>query len=73
MNSKFKDIFKRNDALDAYVKAFEENYKQFCKRYTDDMEVESLRDLVPGLTIDDVKPDTEEVDYVINADPKTNP
>ena len=41
-NTKFKDIFKRHEGLDAYVKSFYKNYIQFCKKYTDDMEVNSL-------------------------------
>jgi len=28
---------------------------------------------VPGLTAEDVKPDSDGVDYVIEADPKSNP
>ena len=32
-----------------------------------------LSDLVPGLTPEDIKPDSDDVDYVIEADPKVNP
>ena len=31
-----------------------------------------MRDLVPGLTEEDVKPDTDGADYVIEADPRKN-
>ena len=37
------------------------------------MENASLFDLVPNLTPDDVKPDTEGNAYDIEADPKVNP
>ena len=46
--------------------------QEFRKAYTDDMEVH-LSDLVPGLTPEDIKPDSDDVDYVIEADPKVNP
>lgn len=70
--TRFKDIFKRNEVLEAYVKNFEEGYIGFCKTYTADMEVQSLRDLVPELTAEDVAPDTEGMEYVIRADPRSN-
>ena len=54
------------------MKKFEEGYKEFSKSITTDMEV-GLRDLVPNLTEDDLKPDTEGQDFVIDADPATNP
>ena len=37
------------------------------------MEKDSLLDLVPNLTPDDIKPDTDGNDYDIEADPRTNP
>ena len=37
------------------------------------MEKVSFLDLVPNLTTEDVKPDTEGSTYDIEADPKTNP
>lgn len=36
------------------------------------MQEPSLLDLVPGLTADDIKPDTQGVNYVIEADPEAN-
>ena len=46
---------------------------EFRNKYTTEMEKVSFLDLVPNLTTEDVKPDTEGSTYDIEADPKTNP
>ena len=69
------DINKKHDHLNNYIEQVEEINARFRKVYTEDMEKVTLRDLVPCLTEDDIKPYTEEgeADYVIQADPKLNP
>ena len=37
------------------------------------MESQTLLDIVPGLGADDVKPDSDGVNFVIEADPSSNP
>ena len=69
---KFKDIFRKNDTLDEHEKNFEQNFNKFCQSITTDMEL-PLRGLIPGLTEDDIAPDTEGKAFVIEADPAKNP
>ena len=61
MHSKFEQVQEKDRTQDAYVKSFEDNFQKFCRAYTTDMENENLLDLVPGLTKDDIKPDSEGV------------
>ena len=49
----------------------EEIASGFRKKYSEDMAKDTLRDLVPNLTEQDVLPDTEA--NVIEADPSQNP
>ena len=58
---KFKQISRKNTEQDQFVQAFEENYKQFYQKNTVDMAKAKLLDLVPGLTEEDIKPDSEDV------------
>ena len=66
---------RKHDHLNNYIEQVEDTNARFRKAYTEDMEKVTLRDLIPCLTEDDIKPYTEEgdVDYVIQADPKLNP
>lgn len=62
-----------NDESVAYTKKVEAINSEFRTKYTTEMEKVSLLDLVPNLTPDDIKPDTDGRAYDIDADPKTNP
>ena len=59
--------------MTTHIKSVEETSKAFRKKYTEDMEKVALSDLVPGLSPEDVRPDTEGQAYVIQADPALNP
>ena len=69
----FSTIFRLSDETNAYVKKVENENSTFRREYTSEMEKDSLLDLVPNLTPDDIKPDTDGNDYDIDADPRTNP
>ena len=65
-------IYRSTDEDRRYVKQVEETNAQFRQKYID-MGKDSFLDLVPGLTADDVKPDTEGQAYMIETDPALNP
>ena len=66
-------MFRTTDEDRHYVKRVEETNTDFRQKYSVAMGNDSLADLVPGLTPDDVKPDTEGETYMIEADPAINP
>ena len=72
-DDQFSTIFKLSDETNTYVKKVEKENAEFRHNYTAEMEKVSLLDLVPNLTADDIKPDTEGHAYDIDADPATNP
>ena len=67
----FAMVFRKNEDLQKYIKQVQDSQNEF-RKYTEDMQEPSLLDLVPGLTADDIKPDTQGVNYVIEADPEAN-
>ena len=74
-DEQFAATIPKFERLNNYIEQVESTNAQFRKAYTEDMEKVTLRDLIPCLTEEDIKPYTEdgEVSYVIQADPKLNP
>ena len=68
-NDQFDFTFRKSDELQTYIKKVETTFSDFKTAYTNDMEVK-LTDLIPGLSESDILPDTEGVQFVVNADPK---
>ena len=64
-------IFRRNEQLQTQINSVEKTNKEFRDMHTDQNAQEKISDLVPGLTEDDIKPDTET--YAIEIDPEKNP
>ena len=64
-------IFRANEAQQAQLNNVDKVNTDFREKHCGTEAREKIADLVPGLTEDDTKPDTET--YSIEIDPATNP
>ena len=70
-DQQFDIIFRRNDELQAQISSVEKTNNEFRDLHCDTNVSHSLTELVPDLTEEDIKPDTET--YCIEIDPEKNP
>ena len=60
-------IFRRNEQLQTQINSVEKTNNEFRDKHTDQYAQEKITDLVPGLSEEDIAPDTET--YTIEIDP----